>query len=136
MSEKLNLACDYMQGAHPAILSRMTENNLVKSGVYGYDDFSESAKEKIRAACEAPNADICFWSAGHRQTLRYWMQFSALMKASSQRKPGTSASTRSVLSSTADTKCLPCPELTAKLQPARFRHASTDTGMTETTSTW
>ena len=64
MSEKLNLACDYMQGAHPAILSRMTENNLVKSGVYGYDDYSESAKEKIRAACEAPDADIWFLVGG------------------------------------------------------------------------
>ena len=64
MSEKLNLDFDYMQGAHPAILSRMMENNLVKSGVYGYDDYSESAKEKIRAACEAPNADIWFLVGG------------------------------------------------------------------------
>ena len=41
MGEKLNFACDYMQGAHPAILKRMFENNLTKSGVYGEDAFSE-----------------------------------------------------------------------------------------------
>ena len=33
-NEKINFACDYMQGAHPAVLQRMLENNLVKSGVY------------------------------------------------------------------------------------------------------
>ena len=64
MSEKLNLACDYMQGAHPAILKRMAENNLVKSGVYGYDAFSDSAKAKIREACQAPDADIWFLVGG------------------------------------------------------------------------
>ena len=64
MSEKLNLACDYMQGAHPAILKRMAENNLVKSGVYGYDAFSDSAKAKIREACQAPDADVWFLVGG------------------------------------------------------------------------
>ena len=52
MSKRLNFACDYNQGAHPAILQRMLENNLVKSGVYGDDAFSESARAKIREACE------------------------------------------------------------------------------------
>ena len=37
MKEKLNFACDYMHGAHPAILKRMLENNLIPSGVYGDD---------------------------------------------------------------------------------------------------
>ena len=64
MKEKLNLACDYMQGAHPAILKRMAENNLVKSGVYGDDAFSESARAKIRAACGAPEADVWFLVGG------------------------------------------------------------------------
>ena len=64
MIEKLNLACDYMQGAHPAILKRMSENNLIKSGVYGYDVFSDSAKAKIREICQAPDADIWFLVGG------------------------------------------------------------------------
>ena len=60
MSERLNFACDYNQGAHPAILRRMMESNLVKSGVYGDDAFSESARAKIREACAAPEADVWF----------------------------------------------------------------------------
>ena len=64
MNERLNFACDYNQGAHPAILKRMLENNLVKSGVYGDDAFSESARAKIREACKAPEADVWFLVGG------------------------------------------------------------------------
>ena len=64
MNERLNFACDYNQGAHPAILKRMLENNLVKSGVYGDDAFSESARAKIRDACAAPEADVWFLVGG------------------------------------------------------------------------
>ena len=64
MNERLNFACDYNQGAHPAILKRMLENNLVKSGVYGDDAFSESAGAKIREACKAPEADVWFLVGG------------------------------------------------------------------------
>ena len=64
MNERLNFACDYNQGAHPAILKRMLENNLVKSGVYGDDAFSESARAKIRTACRAPEADVWFLVGG------------------------------------------------------------------------
>ena len=51
MSEKLYFASDYMQGAHPAVLQRLLENNLVPSAGYGTDAFSEAAREKIRRAC-------------------------------------------------------------------------------------
>ena len=64
---KLSFASDYMEGAHPAILRRLAETNLVKSAGYGTDEFSESARSKIRAACEAPEADI-FFLAGGTQT--------------------------------------------------------------------
>ena len=64
MNERLNFACDYNQGAHPAILQRMLENNLAKSGVYGDDAFSESARAKIRDACAAPEADVWFLVGG------------------------------------------------------------------------
>lgn len=64
MAGKLNLSCDYMQGAHPAVLKQLTENNLVKSGVYGDDVFSDSARAKIREACLAPEAEIWFLAGG------------------------------------------------------------------------
>ena len=50
MSNFLSFSCDYMEGAHPQILKRLMETNLVKTPGYGLDDYSKSAKEKIRDA--------------------------------------------------------------------------------------
>ena len=62
--EKLFFASDYMEGAHPAIMRRLEETNLVKSPGYGSDSFSESAREKIRSACRAPEAEVYFLAGG------------------------------------------------------------------------
>lgn len=62
--DKLYFASDYMEGAHPAILQRLTETNLEKTPGYGEDAYSESAREKIRAACGAPEADVFFLVGG------------------------------------------------------------------------
>ena len=64
MSDKLFFASDYQEGAHPLILRRLAETNLVKSPGYGQDEFSEAAREKIRRACEAPEADVFFLVGG------------------------------------------------------------------------
>ena len=37
-----------MEGAHPAILKKLVETNMEKSAGYGCDDYSESARIKIR----------------------------------------------------------------------------------------
>ena len=63
----IRFASDYMEGAHPAILERLAETNLLKTAGYGFDEFSESARQKIREACLAPEADI-FFLAGGTQT--------------------------------------------------------------------
>lgn len=60
----LSFASDYMEGAHPAILQRLFETNMMKSAGYGLDTFSESARNKIRDACHAPDADIFFLVGG------------------------------------------------------------------------
>ena len=62
--KKLSFTSDYMEGAHPRILERMLETNLLKTPGYGTDQFCESAKEKIRAACDAPEAEIYFLAGG------------------------------------------------------------------------
>ena len=62
--DKLYFTSDYMEGAHPAILQRLAETNLVKSAGYGSDGFSESARQKIREACRAPEAEIHFLAGG------------------------------------------------------------------------
>ena len=64
MKDKLFFASDYMEGAHPAIMDRLLETNLEHSVGYGLDEYSESAREKIRAACEAPEAEIHFLVGG------------------------------------------------------------------------
>ena len=61
---RLSFASDYMEGAHPLILQRLVETNLLKSAGYGLDVFSETAREKIRSACGTPEADIFFLSGG------------------------------------------------------------------------
>ena len=64
MSNFLSFSCDYMEGAHPQILKRLMETNLVKTSGYGLDDYSKSAKEKIRDACKAPDAEVFFLVGG------------------------------------------------------------------------
>ena len=61
---KLSFASDYMEGAHPEILRRLAETNTCKSAGYGLDMYSQSAREKIRAACRAPEADVFFLTGG------------------------------------------------------------------------
>ena len=64
MEEKLYFASDYMEGAHPAILKRLLETNMEKTAGYGLDEYSEAARDKIRAACKAPEADVFFLVGG------------------------------------------------------------------------
>ena len=64
MNEKLSFACDYAKGAHPNILRRMMETNLIKTAGYGFDEFSESARDKIRKACECERATVEFLVGG------------------------------------------------------------------------
>ena len=54
---RLYFASDYMEGAHPAIMKKLMETNLEKTVGYGQDPYTEDAKEKIRKACNAPEAD-------------------------------------------------------------------------------
>ncbi len=55
---------DYCEGAHPAILQKLTETNFEKVSGYGTDPYCASAKEKICAACRCPEADVTFISGG------------------------------------------------------------------------
>jgi len=59
-----HLTCDYMKGAHPAILERMCAENLTPRSGYGEDPVCLAAKEKIRKACGDDTADIFFLVGG------------------------------------------------------------------------
>ena len=50
--------CDYIAGAHPEIIKRLTETNMESLPGYGMDHYTESAKDKIRKACACPEAQV------------------------------------------------------------------------------
>lgn len=55
---------DYMEGAHPLILERLLQTNMMKSVGYGCDEVCESARRRIRQACNAPDAEVHFLVGG------------------------------------------------------------------------
>lgn len=63
----LSFECDYNNGAHPLVLRRLFETNGETSQTYGADKWSRQASEKIRQACECPEAEV-FFLAGGTQT--------------------------------------------------------------------
>ncbi len=60
----LSFENDYSEGAHEQVLRRLTETNLVSMPGYGSDESCAAAMEKIRAACECPDAQIQFLVGG------------------------------------------------------------------------
>ena len=55
---------DYIAGAHPEILRKLTETNLEALPGYGSDPYCESAKGKIRKAVGIPEAEVYFLTGG------------------------------------------------------------------------
>lgn len=60
----ISFESDYTTGAHPNILKRLTETNYEFLSGYGTDHYCESAKEKIRAACDSNDVDVHFLVGG------------------------------------------------------------------------
>ena len=60
----LSFENDYIAGTHPEILKRLAETNLESLSGYGTDPYCASAREKIRAACQAKDADVYFLVGG------------------------------------------------------------------------
>lgn len=58
----ISFECDYNNGAHPQVLRHLLETNDQQSLTYGFDEWSECAKAKIKAACEATDAQVFFLS--------------------------------------------------------------------------
>ena len=55
---------DYSEGAHEKVLARLIETNMEKQIGYGEDAYCASAREKIRAACGCPDAEVFFLVGG------------------------------------------------------------------------
>lgn len=60
----ISFECDYNNGAHPKVLENLVRHNDARPTPYGFDEFSERAKERIREACGLPEAQIYFLTGG------------------------------------------------------------------------
>lgn len=60
----VSFECDYNNGACPEILKSLMETNGVMLPGYGSDAFTERAKEKIKAACGMPDAEVELLTGG------------------------------------------------------------------------
>ena len=60
----VSFTSDYIAGAHPEVLRRLIDSNLEPLPGYGSDPYCERAKEKIRNAVGAPDAEVFFLTGG------------------------------------------------------------------------
>ena len=60
----ISFECDYNNGAHPKVLENLVRYNDAKPTPYGFDEFSERAKQRIREAIGMPDAQIFFLTGG------------------------------------------------------------------------
>ena len=60
----LSFESDYNNGAHPAVLQRLVETNGETTGTYGFDSYSQHAREKIAACCMTDSADVHLLTGG------------------------------------------------------------------------
>ena len=64
MTEMVSFVSDYIAGAHPEVLKRLTESNAESLPGYGTDPYCTRAKEKIRDAVGIPDAEVFFLTGG------------------------------------------------------------------------
>ena len=62
--KKIMLQCDYAEGAHPNIIKKLTETNLLQTVGYGEDEICEEAKKFIKKHLKNENVDIHFLIGG------------------------------------------------------------------------
>ena len=55
---------DYTLGAHPKILESLQKTNMQNLSSYGFDEYSQNAKQKIKDACNNPKAEVFFLTGG------------------------------------------------------------------------
>lgn len=61
---RVSFESDYNNGCLPEILRRLSETNDEKSSGYGFDPYTERAKDRIRKACDMTEAEVHFLVGG------------------------------------------------------------------------
>jgi len=67
--KKYSFKNDYSEGCHPNILQALIKTNLDQQNGYGYDEYSDEARELIKQKINNPNVDIHFVSGGTQANL-------------------------------------------------------------------
>ena len=60
----ISFECDYNNGACQQVIDNLVRYNGAHPTPYGFDEFSDRAKERIREACGLPDAQIFFLTGG------------------------------------------------------------------------
>ena len=60
----LNFSNDYLRGVHPAILQKLIDINMEQTAGYGFDIYTNMAKNKIKTICNCEEAEIFFLQGG------------------------------------------------------------------------
>lgn len=60
---------DYLEGALPEIMARLSETNFEQTAGYGNDEYCESARSRIKAACGREDCDVHFLVGGTQTNL-------------------------------------------------------------------
>ncbi len=60
----ISFESDYITGAHPKVLQRLIDTNYAVQTGYGLDEYCLSAAQKIKDACQCPEAQVHFLVGG------------------------------------------------------------------------
>ena len=62
----LHFDCDYMRGCHPEVMRALEESNMVQTPGYGYDEYTEEAKQLVLRSCglNEDRGDVYLLSGG------------------------------------------------------------------------
>ena len=112
---------DYIVGAHPKVLERLIETNMEQLSGYGSDRYCESAKQKIRAACGCPEADIHFIVGGTQTNMIVISSMLRPYEGVIAAKTGHVAVHEAGAIENSGHKVLELPEHAGKMDPAELR---------------
>lgn len=118
----LHFDSDYMEGAHPEILKRLVETNLEQTPGYGCDSYSAQAREKIRAACRCPEAEVHFLVGGTQTNATVIGSLLAPYQGVLAAETGHIATHESGAVEAGGHKVLPLPQKDGKINAADLEH--------------
>lgn len=67
--QKYNFLDDYSEGCHPNILNKLIETNLIQQNAYGFDEYSNKAKQLIKNKLANKESEIFFVTGGTQANL-------------------------------------------------------------------